>query len=128
MGLAEFETFIASGNMIFETKARDPAALERKVESQLHASFGIEIDTFVRTENELAAIVDDARANTARLTPEQRLAAALDTRVIEEDLGDGRRRIRQGANCVIVKPARIGQLTPFDEAAARMPALVGECP
>ena len=128
MGLAEFETFIASGNMIFETKARDPAALERKVESQLHASFGIEIDTFVRTENELAAIVDDARANTARLTPEQRLAAGLDMREIEEDFGDGRRRIRQGANCVIVKPARIGQLTPFDEAAARMPALVGECP
>lgn len=72
--------------------------------------------------------LDDARAITSRTTPEQRMAAALDTRVVEEDLGDGRRRFRQGANCVIVKQSRIGQLMPFNEAAARTPSLVGACP
>lgn len=72
--------------------------------------------------------LDDTRAITSRTNPEQRMAAALDTRVVEEDLGDGRRRFRQGANCVIVKQSRIGQLMPFNEAAARTPSLVGACP
>jgi hypothetical protein len=72
--------------------------------------------------------VDDPRTNTVRTTPEQRMATTLDTRVIEEDLGDGRRRLRRGDDCVIVKPSRIGQLMPFNEAAARTPALVGACP
>jgi hypothetical protein len=71
---------------------------------------------------------DDPRANTARTTPEDRLVAALDTRVIEESFGDGRRRIRPGADCVIVTPSRIGQLMPFNDAAARTPATVGACP
>lgn len=71
--------------------------------------------------------IDDPRANTARTTPEDRLAAALDTRVIEESLGDGRKRIRRGADCVIVTPSRIGQLMPFNDAATRTPASVGAC-
>ena len=72
--------------------------------------------------------IDDTRSITSRTTPEQRMAAALDTRVVEEDLGDGRRRFRQGANCVIVKQSRIAQLMPFNEAAARTPSLVSVCP
>jgi hypothetical protein len=72
--------------------------------------------------------IDDPRANSARTTPEQRMAAAFDTQVIEEDLGDGRRRVRRGADCVIVKTSRIAQLMPFNEAAARTPSLVGACP
>jgi uncharacterized protein (DUF1697 family) len=57
LGLAGVQTFIASGNVIFETRVRDLGALERKIESHLHASFGFEIHTFLRTEKELAAIV-----------------------------------------------------------------------
>lgn len=72
--------------------------------------------------------IDDPRANTVRTTPEQRMTATLDTRVIEEDLGDGRQRFRQGDKCVIVRQSRIGQLRPFDDAAARSPSLVGACP
>ncbi len=57
LGLAGVQTFIASGNVIFETRAHDLAALERRIEKQLQASFGFEIETFIRTEAELAAIV-----------------------------------------------------------------------
>ena len=71
---------------------------------------------------------DDARANTPRLTPEQRMAGAFDTQVIEEMMEDGRRRIRRGADCVIVTPSRIAQLMPFNESAARTPSLVSACP
>ena len=57
LGLANVQTFIASGNVIFETRSRELAALERRIEKQLHESFGFEIHTFIRTEAELTAVV-----------------------------------------------------------------------
>lgn len=71
--------------------------------------------------------IEDARSNTARTAPEQRMARSLDTALIEESLGDGRRRFRRGDDCAIVRPSRIGQLMPFNEAAARSPSLVSAC-
>jgi uncharacterized protein (DUF1697 family) len=56
LGLAQVSTFIASGNVIFETRARDLAALEHKIERQLQQAFGFEVDTFIRSTAELAAI------------------------------------------------------------------------
>ena len=68
LALANVETFIASGNVIFDSRARDHAALERRIEAQLLAHFGFEIDTFVRTLDEMAAVaahpVFDTRAQT----------------------------------------------------------------
>lgn len=52
------ETFIASGNVIFETGVRDPALLERKAEAQLRDVFGYEIDTFMRSIDELQRIAE----------------------------------------------------------------------
>lgn len=75
LGLAQVRTFIASGNVIFETRTRDLAALERRIETQLSARFGFEIDTFVRTEAELAAIVAYPAFNAAE-------AAAAATHVV----------------------------------------------
>ena len=71
LGLAGVETFIASGNVIFTTRARDLGALERKIEAHLQRSFGFEVHTFVRTQAELAAIVaheafDPAEAAAAK--------------------------------------------------------------
>ncbi len=56
LGLANVSTFIASGNVIFETRARDMAALQQKIEKQLYAAFGFEVHSFVRTAAELAEI------------------------------------------------------------------------
>jgi uncharacterized protein (DUF1697 family) len=56
LGFASVETFIASGNVIFETRARDSAALERKIERRLLATLGFEVSTFLRTDAEVAAI------------------------------------------------------------------------
>jgi hypothetical protein len=72
--------------------------------------------------------IDDPRANTPRLTPEQRMGRTFDTQVIEEQMEDGRRRIRRGADCIIVAPSRTAQLMPFNDAAARTPSLVSACP
>jgi len=56
LDLKEVETFIASGNVIFTSRSRDLAALEKRIEARLRASFGFEVATFVRTDAEVAAL------------------------------------------------------------------------
>ena len=56
MGFANVETFIASGNVIFKSAARNAATLERKIEKELEAALGYEVTTFLRTASELQAV------------------------------------------------------------------------
>lgn len=51
------ETFIASGNVIFESPSKDATALQNRIEAQLRKSLGYEVKTFIRSGAELAAIV-----------------------------------------------------------------------
>lgn len=57
-GFPGAETFLASGNVIFEADISDPAAaadLERRIESGLERALGYEVATFVRSAEELGA-------------------------------------------------------------------------
>jgi len=56
MGFSGVETFIASGNVLFETKAKDAALLEKRIGGVLGGALGYEIATFLRTEAEIAAL------------------------------------------------------------------------
>ena len=56
MGLPGAQTFIASGNVIFDSTARNTRALEKKIAGHLHAALGYEVAAFVRSAAELAAI------------------------------------------------------------------------
>jgi uncharacterized protein (DUF1697 family) len=56
LGFARVTSFIASGNVSFETESGDEAALTARIEDQLLSSLGYEVATFVRTPDELAAI------------------------------------------------------------------------
>ncbi|MCA1553522.1 MAG: DUF1697 domain-containing protein [Chloroflexi bacterium] len=56
LGFANVETFIASGNVVFETRAKNTKALERKIEDALRPALDYEVTTFVRSADELAAI------------------------------------------------------------------------
>jgi len=56
LGFADVETFIASGNVIFESKAGNAKTLEKKIETCLHEALGYEVATFIRTDAELAEI------------------------------------------------------------------------
>lgn len=56
LGFANVETFIASGNVIFESPSKSAKALENKIEKHLHESLGYEVATFLRTTAELAAV------------------------------------------------------------------------
>src|SRR5688500_4990017 len=59
-GVSKVETVIASGNVLFESRAAAPA-LEKKIEAHLQKSLGYEVATFVRTVEELEAIVRRAQ-------------------------------------------------------------------
>jgi uncharacterized protein (DUF1697 family) len=50
------ETFIASGNVIFNAKSANPKALEQRIEKHLQESLGYEVKTFVRAISELVAV------------------------------------------------------------------------
>ena len=54
LALTRVETFIASGNVIFESRA-GASALEKKIEAHLRGVLGYEVATFVRSVPELAA-------------------------------------------------------------------------
>jgi uncharacterized protein (DUF1697 family) len=56
LGFACVETFIASGNVVFETLENDGAALEQRIAERLHEELGYDVATFVRTAAELADI------------------------------------------------------------------------
>lgn len=56
LGFAKVETFIASGNVIFDSKSKDIQTLERKIEKHLAEALGYEVKTFVRSIAELAAV------------------------------------------------------------------------
>lgn len=56
-GLAGVETFIASGNILFEADRRKPATIEALLEGALRDQLGYEVQTFVRTATELADLV-----------------------------------------------------------------------
>src|SRR6266404_4546196 len=58
IGCANVETFIASGNVIFDSKSRNTTSLEQKIEKHLRTILGYEVRTFLRTTSELAAVAD----------------------------------------------------------------------
>lgn len=57
LGFKNVETFIASGNVLFDSPAKDTGALERRVEKHLEAALGYEVATFVRPLAELASVL-----------------------------------------------------------------------
>jgi uncharacterized protein (DUF1697 family) len=57
LGFAGVETFIASGNVIFEAESENPQALERKIEAHLFESLGYKVETFLRLIGELEKII-----------------------------------------------------------------------
>jgi uncharacterized protein (DUF1697 family) len=59
LSLTNVETFIASGNVLFDAKTAS-TALERKIERHLAESLGYEVATFIRSPSELTAVTTHA--------------------------------------------------------------------
>lgn len=58
IGFSGVETFIASGNVIFDSRSKDAPGLERKIEKHLQATLGYEVKTFIRSIPDLAAVAN----------------------------------------------------------------------
>jgi len=56
LGFSKVATFIASGNVVFETTTKETKTLEGKIERALKEALGYEVRTFVRGEAELVKI------------------------------------------------------------------------
>jgi uncharacterized protein (DUF1697 family) len=56
LGFSSVETFIASGNVAFNTRAKNAKLLERKIEKRLRKAMGYDVDVFIRTNAELEEI------------------------------------------------------------------------
>lgn len=93
LGFDNVSTFIASGNVIFES---DECAdqLERRVEQHLEACLGYEVGTFVRSEEEIKAIAEHDPFDEAgtdyvvllRQQPDQQTRQRLEQLTTEEDM------------------------------------------
>jgi uncharacterized protein (DUF1697 family) len=56
LGFAGVETFLASGNVIFEAASKNSGTLEQKIGKKLGEALGYEVATFLRSEAEVAGI------------------------------------------------------------------------
>lgn len=58
IGFDDVATFIASGNVVFSIRATQRAKLEQKISRHLEKALGYEVESFVRTAEEVLAIGD----------------------------------------------------------------------
>lgn len=89
LGFQEVETFIASGNVVFTSDAPDVRSLELALEDRLRASLGYEVSTFVRTDEELAAIAKYEPFKKSHLQD----AAALNVGFLAEPPGPAAKKL-----------------------------------
>ncbi len=71
LGFSHVETFIASGNIIFESPIPDVRPLEIKMETMFSETLAYPVTTFLRTEAELSAIHSYQPFSQARLDSAQ---------------------------------------------------------
>ena len=68
IGFDNVATFIASGNVIFDSSSKSSAALEKKISVALEKALGYPVATFVRSADELARIAGHEPYDAAELT------------------------------------------------------------
>ena len=59
LGLKNVETFIASGNVLFDATSADTTKLERRIEQHLEKALGYEVLTYIRPLASLASVATE---------------------------------------------------------------------
>jgi uncharacterized protein (DUF1697 family) len=57
-GLKNVRSLLQSGNLVFDAGSRAPSAVEKLLETVCARSFGLKTDVYVRTDAELAALIE----------------------------------------------------------------------
>lgn len=95
MGLANVETLLASGNVIFDSSARHTGPLERTIAGQLEKALGYEVATFLRSVGELSEIARYRAFPDAELEAK---GASLYVGFLSAELSPAARRALQSFN------------------------------
>jgi uncharacterized protein (DUF1697 family) len=82
LGFSNVETFIASGNVIFDAKPDRTRNFEKQIETYLQKSLGYGVATFIRTDSEIAEIARYKPFDEAKL----QIAQALNVAFLAEPL------------------------------------------
>jgi uncharacterized protein (DUF1697 family) len=82
IGHAEVATYIASGNVVFDSPKRATRALADELEIAILEEFGFEVDVVVRSAAEMASVVAQNPFRKAAAIPKERLYVAFPTRPI----------------------------------------------
>lgn len=68
------------------------------------------------------------RPTPAEISVESKIARGLaNGPLVEEDLGQGRRRFRQGTRCIETRDARMAQIDPFNQSVSGIPKQAEDC-
>jgi uncharacterized protein (DUF1697 family) len=102
-GFTRVQTYIASGNVVFESKA-SAAKVKAALEARLHAYAGKPVGVVVRTASEMAAVV---KANPfPKATPSRAVAVFLDkpppSDALDHAVGVNGEEIRLGAREIFI--------------------------
>jgi uncharacterized protein (DUF1697 family) len=131
LGLSNVETFIASGNVIFDARTAKAAALEPKIERHLLAALGYEVATFRRTPEALATAAErQPFAPAERDQPANRLYVAF-TRAPSPDSVQRLLAARNGVDDLAIEGCEVywlvrGALAPPNYAPPPLEKLLGQ--
>ncbi len=117
LGLSRVRTLLQSGNLVFESSARNSGALEPLLEGALLRSLGVETPVLVRSAAEWRALVlANPFAGEAKQDPSHLLVMPLKTKPVKggvpalEQAIAGRERVKaNGRELYLVYPDGIGR-------------------
>lgn len=84
LGHGEVESFIASGNILFQSSSKSRKSLEDKIEKHLEAALGYEVATFIRTASEISEIASHPPISAC----DAEKAGALNVALLKSPLSD----------------------------------------
>ena len=77
LGYKNVKTLIQSGNVIFESSARDSKIITQKIEKKLQSSIGNDVKAFIRTEKEIEDIFNNIPFKNRKLDEDARIYIAF---------------------------------------------------
>lgn len=75
--LKNVKSFMQSGNIIFETSAKDKDALRKKIEKNLESLLGYEVKVFIKTPGEINDIVERNPFKNIKLNDDTKAFVAI---------------------------------------------------
>ena len=86
LGFSNVRTFIASGNVLFESDEIDEKALEKRIEDALQKRFGYEVKTMLRKDSELKKMIEEKPFGDEKESETQKLYVIFQSDTLSSSL------------------------------------------